>query len=130
MAVIVLDASVVIAFLDSSDAHHASAVAALAAHQSEQLVLPASTYAEILVGPYRRGPEAVTIVDRFIADLAIRVIPITEQIARHAAALRSQHAALRLPDALVLATGDLLEASIVLTADAAWPRWHARARKL
>src|SRR5579883_1007836 len=57
MAVIVLDASVVIAFLDSSDAHHASAVAALAAHQSEQLVLPASTYAEILVGPYRRGPR-------------------------------------------------------------------------
>src|SRR5262245_32148617 len=106
--VVVLDTSVGIAFREPADAHHAAAVAAFRRHQPDVLVLPASAYAEALVGPSRRGPAALASFDRFVADLALRVEPLTREIARQAAHLRSRHAALRLPDALVLATGDVL----------------------
>ena len=130
MAVVVLDASVVIAFLNPADAHHSRARAALAAHQSEELVLPSSVFAEVLVGPYRHGSAAVGTVEQFVAELAIRIQPITADIARRAALLRSRHAALKLPDAFVLATGDVLDASTVLTADQEWPKLSARARAI
>jgi predicted nucleic acid-binding protein len=79
-------------------------------------VLPASAYAEVLVGLTRGGPAAVARVEQFVADLGIGIEPLTAPIARRAAALRARHTALRLPDALVLATADALDAP-VLTAD-------------
>ncbi|MGH7299172.1 MAG: PIN domain-containing protein [Candidatus Rokuibacteriota bacterium] len=127
MAIVVLDASVVIALLDAGDAHHAAAVASMGQARRQTLVLPASAYAEILVDPSRRGPEAVSVVRRFVADLGIRVEPITTDVAERAARLRARHAGLRLPDALVLATGDALDGT-VLTCDRAWPRLNRRAR--
>ena len=120
----------VIAFLDANDAHHLRAVAALSAILANQLVLPASAYAEILVRPYRQGAQAVAIVEQFIAALAIRVEPASREIAKRAAEVRSQPPSLRLPDALVLATGDVLDATEVLTADTSWPRFSARARMI
>jgi predicted nucleic acid-binding protein len=126
--VVVLDTSVVIAFREPADAHHAEAVVAFSRHQADELVLPASAYAEALVGPCRRGAAAVASFERFISDLAVRVEPLTREIARQAAHLRSHHASLRLPDALVLATGDVLDAGTVLTADTAWPKVSRRAR--
>lgn len=120
--IVVLDTSVVIAFREPADAHHARAVAAFTRHQGEELVLPASAYAEALVGPSRRGPAAIASFDRFISDLAARIEPLTREIARQAARLRSRHVSLRPPDALILATGDVLDADLVLTADAAWPK--------
>lgn len=128
MAVVVVDASVMIGFLDGSDRHHRGAVAALTASRDASLVLPASAYAEILVGPARRGVEALAVVDDALAALAIHVEPVTHAIARRAAVLRARHAPLRLPDALVLATADILAAATVLTADRAWPRISRRAR--
>jgi predicted nucleic acid-binding protein len=131
VALIVLDASVVIAFLDRADSHHAAAVTAFAAHYVDNfVVLPASVYAEVLVGPYRRGPAALTTVEQFIADFAMRIEPLSPQIARRAAQLRSRHSVLKLPDAFVLATGDVLSASAVLTADSTWPKLSRRARVL
>jgi hypothetical protein len=53
---------------------------------------------------------------------------LTAEIADRAALLRARHASLRLPDALVLATGDALAADAVLTAGSAWPRVSRRAR--
>lgn len=126
--VVVLDASVIIAFLDPADAHHAAAVAAFRAHAGDQLVVPASGYAEVLVRPYRSGPTAVATVEQFAAALAIHVAPISREIARRAAQLRSQRAGLRLPDALVLATADELGAAVVLTANAAWTKISPRAQ--
>ena len=47
------------------------------------------------------------------------VVPIDRRIAAKAARLRARHGrALRLPDALVLATADVLRADRVLTTDA------------
>jgi predicted nucleic acid-binding protein len=128
VALIVVDASVLIAFLDADDAHHPQAVAVFSL--GDTVVLPASAYAEVLIGPLRRARTAAAIVDEAIGDLAIRIEPVTREIARRAAGLRASHPALRLPDALVLATGDILDASAVVTADRAWPRISRRARVL
>jgi predicted nucleic acid-binding protein len=128
VALVVLDASVLIAFLDSRDAHHAAAVSALTANRAEDLVLPASAYAEILVAPLRRGPAAVARVGQVMTDLTIRIAPLTSEVADRAALMRARHASLRLPDALVLATGEMLGADTVLTADRAWPRVSRRAQ--
>jgi predicted nucleic acid-binding protein len=128
MALAVLDASVVIAFRDPADALHTRAVAAFHEHSSADFVLPASVYAEVLVAPMRHSPNAVASLDAFIDDLGIQVAPATREIARQAAMLRAANAALRLPDAFVLATGEVLDAAVVLTGDAAWPRLNMRAR--
>jgi predicted nucleic acid-binding protein len=130
MAVAVLDASLVIAFRDPADALHARAVAAFRTYGTDELVLPASVYAEVLVGPLRHGPPAVVSLQQFISDFGIRIEPLTPAIARLAASLRVATPSLRLPDAFVLATGEALGAAIVLTADAAWPKLSARVRLL
>jgi predicted nucleic acid-binding protein len=128
VALAVLDASVVIAFRDPADALHARAVAAFRTHRTDELLLPASVYAEILVGPVRHGPPAVASLEEFIGDFGMQIIPLTSEIARRAAALRAQTPSLRLPDAFVLATGEILDAAIVLTGDSAWPKLSRVAR--
>lgn len=124
MGLTVLDAGVVIALLDGADAHHAAAVAAVSAarDRGDVLVLPASAYAECLVSPYRRGPDAVAVVDQFLDALPARVEPADRSIAGTAAALRAAHGtSLRLPDALVVATAIVRSADRILTTDAGWP---------
>jgi len=128
VALVVLDASLVIAFLDPDDALHAPAVEALTEHQHAELLIPASAYAEILVAPYRVGSEAVAEVEAFLSDFGVRLQPITTEIARNAARLRGSSRGLRLPDALVLATADELEADSVLTGDESWARISDRVR--
>lgn len=124
MGLTVLDAGIIIAVLDADDAHHQVAREALhqALGRGERLALPASAYAEAMVGPQRRDRDAATTVDAFIDALPAVVEPATREIARAAAALRARHGrSLRLPDALVLATAEVLGADSVLTTDAGWP---------
>jgi predicted nucleic acid-binding protein len=118
VALIVLDASVVIALLDPNDRLHPAARAALARHAADDLKLPASAYAESLVGPARRSQLAAA--KGAIATLLLDIVPITDQVAEAAAKLRARHPGLRLPDALVVATGSVLGAAVVLTGDARW----------
>ena len=118
MALIVLDASVVIALLDPHDGLHPAAMTALARHAGDDLKLPASAYAETLVGPARRGQLAAA--KGAIDTLLLDIMPITGQVAEEAAGLRARHPGLRLPDALVVATGSVLGATVVLTGDARW----------
>ena len=126
MALVVLDASVVIGFLDPGDALHSACVEALTQHQHDDLAIPASVYAEILVAPYRAGARAASRVDAFLADLGIAIEPVTPAIARAAARLHSKRAALRLPDALVVATADELDAVALLTGDVSWAKASRR----
>lgn len=124
MGLTILDAGVVIAVLDTDDVHHDVARAALreAIDRGDHLALPVSAYAEVLVGPYRSGVDAAATVDAFVDALPAAVEPATRTIARSAAALRARHGrSLRLPDALVVATADVLGADVVLTTDAGWP---------
>lgn len=127
MELLILDASVVIAFLDASDEHHERATEAIAASRLDEHILPASAYSEILVHAYGAGRAAVAEIERFISEAAIQIRPIDAAIARQAALLRATHSSLRLPDALVLATGDALD-GIVLTADRAWAKVSRRVR--
>ena len=124
MALTVLDAGVVIAVIEQSDAHHDAAHRAVhaALTSGQRLVLPTAAYAEVLVKPSHAGVEAVSIVDEFIDALPAIVEPITRPIAAAAARLRARHGrALRLPDALVLATALSLGATEILTTDGGWP---------
>jgi predicted nucleic acid-binding protein len=125
MGLTILDAGVVIGVLDAADAHHDAARAAVSAtiERGDALAMPASAYAEVLVGPARRGASARRAVDGFLADLPADVEPITRQSAAKAAELRAKHGQrLRLPDALVVATALHLKADRILTTDGGWPR--------
>lgn len=118
MALIVLDASIVIALLDPKDALHAAALRVSIAHAAEDLRVPASALAETLVVPSRAG--RMDEVRAKIQLLDLGVIPIGEDIAVEAARLRGRHRSLRLPDALVIASGDVLNADSILTGDRTW----------
>ena len=125
MALTILDAGVIIGVLDGSDAHHQAArtAVAVAVGRGDALAVPASAYAECLVGPARRGRSAIRAVEAFLADLPAEVEPISRQVAVRAAQLRARHGpTLRLPDALVLATAVHLGADRVITTDRGWPR--------
>lgn len=126
MALVVLDASVFIAFRSRDDAHHEGALAAMTTFGEEDLVLPASAYSEALVEPSQRGGRVLARAKALIAELPIRVQPIDTEIAERAAVLRGKQRGVRLPDALVLATGDVLGAEVVLTADERWRKLSTR----
>jgi predicted nucleic acid-binding protein len=115
VALVVLDAGVVIAVLDTADSNHAAAVAALREHAWDDVRIPASALAEALVSPSRRG--VVQDIRETIASLGLVVVSLDEEIAVLAAGLRARRRTVRLPDALVAATGDFLDADVVLTTD-------------
>ena len=123
MGLIHLDAGVIIGFLDASDAHLQTSREALAdaLRHGDHLALAASALAESLVGPARRGEPAVQAVRTLVDRLPISIIPLDIEIATTAAKLRAAHRALRLPDALVIATAIEQEADHVITTDRKWP---------
>lgn len=104
MGTVVLDASVIIAFLYPADAHHDIARQVLAPwlRPEHTVLVPASVYSEILVGPIRAHTE--DIADRFLSATESRIVAIDRAIARRGAELRATRSGLRLPDALALAT--------------------------
>jgi predicted nucleic acid-binding protein len=118
-----LDAGVVIGLLDADDAHHESAHTTLARimRTGDRLAMAASAYAECLVGPQRRGPRAVAVVDDLVERLPIEIVELEREIARTAASLRARHTQLRLPDALVIATAIKESVDELLTTDRKWP---------
>lgn len=124
MGLTVVDAGVIIGVLDDRDAHHLAATRTLSrvVDGGDRIAIPASAYAEVLVGPARHGPTARRAVDEFLSDLAADVEPITRQAAARAAELRARHGKrLKLPDALVVAVAIHLEADRILTTDRRWP---------
>jgi predicted nucleic acid-binding protein len=121
---IVLDASVAIAALSANDAHHDAAVDALAGASDDELVLTATTRAEILVGPARVGGKALAPARDF-AD-GCETIPIGAAIADDAAALKARHRGLSLPDAIALVVAEMIDADAVWTFDRRWRDVHRR----
>jgi predicted nucleic acid-binding protein len=109
---VALDANVAIAVFSSEDAHHRRAIAELgAAMDRGALLMGASAYSEILVHALRGGNEGL--VDDFIDRLRIEVVAADRAVARLAARLRATNATLRLPDALVVATAQSRNASLL-----------------
>jgi predicted nucleic acid-binding protein len=121
---IVLDASVAIAALSADDAHHDAAVNALAGASDDELVLAATTRAEILVGPARVGGRVLTAARNF-AD-GCETVPVSAAIADDAAALKARHRGLSLPDAIALVVAEMIAADAVWTFDRRWRDVHQR----
>jgi predicted nucleic acid-binding protein len=118
MGVALLDTSIVIGALNRDDALHGAASRAVrAARDRHGLAISALTSAEVLVGPLRAGGRAMEVVERFAAQ--VRILDLTPEIARLAAELRVARG-LKLPDAVIVATGLRLGADVILTADARW----------
>jgi predicted nucleic acid-binding protein len=120
VALIVLDTSVLVALLDRRDALHESAAEVLAEawDGGDEVLVPSICYGEAMVRPLEQGGEALARADAFFSSQT--VVPIDRSEAREAARLRGLHRPwLRMPDALVLATG-LLRDATVLTGDARW----------
>lgn len=107
--VIVLDASVVIAYLDANDAHHRRAVALMEQAADDELAMGSLTLAEVLVAPARAGQ--LDDVHASLAELGIIERPLPHGSAVHLATLRAR-TGLRMPDCCVLMTAK--EASAAL----------------
>jgi predicted nucleic acid-binding protein len=127
VARIALDADVVIGFLDPSDAQHDKAVELLGARLAtgDDVLIAATVYAEVIVRPLQNGTDDK--VEEFLAAIDADIVDIDRALARHAAQLRSQHAALRLPDAIALATALAADAQL-LTLDRSLQRIADRER--
>lgn len=123
---IVLDARVIIAFLERRDALHDAAAAAVTATVGRSKAVPSTTYAEVMAGALRRGHEATAAADLFFTRC--RLEAVDHRVARSAAALQAAHRSLTLPDAVVLAFGEAHEADAVLTADRRWVDVSPRVR--
>jgi predicted nucleic acid-binding protein len=121
---IVLDASVAIAALSADDAHHDAAVDALASAGDDELVLAATTRAEILVGPARVGGKVLTAARDF-AD-GCETVPVSAAIADDAAELKACHRGLGLPDAIALVVAEMIDADAAWTFDQRWRDVHQR----
>jgi len=123
VALIHLDAGVLIGFLDGQDAHHPAArrCIAEALDRGDRLAMAASALAECLVAPARRGDDAVDLVHDLRRRLPIDIVPLDVDIATAAAHLRARHQSLRLPDALVIATAAVAGADDLVTTDRRWP---------
>jgi predicted nucleic acid-binding protein len=97
--VIVVDASVVIAWFGDTDPHHASAESFLLEHPQSDLVIHPVTFAEILVGPARLGRAED--VRTALSRVGVRTdLPDADQPLR-LAELRAE-TGLKLPDCCVL----------------------------
>lgn len=118
MGALILDASVVLALLNPADTLGPAVVRALAAarERADEFVLPASAMAESLVWTARDRPDQLDILVRRLTGLFGQARPVDQQVAVATARLRARHRALRLPDALVIATAVVADGT-VLTCD-------------
>jgi predicted nucleic acid-binding protein len=110
---LILDASVLIGLLDSTDVHHSRAVDDVerADRAGRPLLAPASAYSAALVAFARVG--RVLEAREAIAAMGIVITPLTATIAERGAALRAGHARLRLPDAIVVACPEELDGELL-----------------
>lgn len=103
---IVLDASVLIALLDTDDLHHDRAFGLLSMLLDDRFAASPVTLAEVLVGPTRAG--TVERVDAALRRLEVATVPIDGSAPRRLAALRAS-TGLKLPDCCVLLAAEVVD---------------------
>jgi predicted nucleic acid-binding protein len=108
--VIVLDASVLIAHLDRTDAHHDEAFGLLSGLAGERFAASALTIAEVLVGPTRAG--ASERAGSALRALGVDTVPIGETAPAALARLRVE-TRLKLPDCCVLLAAEQVGGGLV-----------------
>lgn len=120
---ILLDSTAIVGFLDADDALHEVAVAALRkALATDTLAASVISYAEVMTG-VGVGHHSADGAERFFDVLIKDLLPVDRAIASRAASLRTRRRSLKMPDALILATGDLeRDVGTVVCADDDWPK--------
>ncbi|MGH9076026.1 MAG: type II toxin-antitoxin system VapC family toxin [Acidimicrobiales bacterium] len=111
---IVLDASVLIGYLDGNDAHHVAAEALLAAVVDDDLAASPLTLAEVLVGP--AGDGRVETVLAVLHDLDVVEVPFPADTAPRLARLRVA-TGLKMPDCCVLLSAEVAGATVACLDD-------------
>lgn len=106
---IVLDASVLIGYLDASDAHHGRAAALLTREVDDDFAVNLLTLAEILVAPTRTGQrdKVLDILD----DLGVETLQFPAESAVTLAQLRAE-TLLKMPDCCVLFSARVRQARL------------------
>jgi predicted nucleic acid-binding protein len=107
--VIVLDASVLIAHLDPSDAHHDRATGLLLDHADSPLATSVITVAEVLVGAERVGRRDAAV--RALARLGLARVSVMADHPERLSALRA-HTRLKLPDCCVLLAAEIVDGEV------------------
>jgi predicted nucleic acid-binding protein len=123
MGLTVIDAGVLIGFLDESDVHHDASIREFEnARRRGEIAIPGSALAESMVAPARKGDLSLGAVREFIDRLPVYVADLGAEVAIIAAQIRARHGQrLKLPDALVIATAINSEADVLVTTDRGWP---------
>ncbi len=125
MGAIILDSSLLIAFLNSSDKHHMAAKSAIEASNSS-FKISILTVSEVLV---KASGESEKRKRELLADLSKEFspfFPFDLEVAVLAASVRAK-SPLRLPDAIISATATINKAEL-WTCDAALAKAHKGAR--
>lgn len=99
---IVLDANVVIAFLDERNVHHSRSIALLGECEFAPWVMHEITLAEVLAGPAKAGPDAAEKVWAAVQELG--VIPAETQVSPLGVAKLRAETGLPIPGCLVILT--------------------------
>lgn len=115
--VALLDSGVIAGFLDRDDAFHAAAERRLRRLAGRaHLIVSVITYAELLTGA-ALGHHDTSAVRGFFSHLIDAMHVVDATIAERAAELRGASPALRMPDALILATADVHDADLIISGD-------------
>jgi predicted nucleic acid-binding protein len=99
--VIVLDANVLIGFLDDADPHHEATVELLDRQFVDGFASSVLTVAEALVHPTRVQRQDAALSS--LLTIGVRIIPLNGDDAMHLAAVRNTYR-IRMPDAVALHT--------------------------
>lgn len=91
-----------------------------------EMVLSLITEVELLVGPMKnKNEEAINLVRLFLSRFpSIEVLPVSREIGHRAARLRAENG-LKLPDALIVATGIVSGCRAVIGNDRSWAGMEA-----
>lgn len=121
---IILDANVLIGFLDATDPHHVACLELLERHFAGGFGASVLTVAEALVHPARVQREYESMAS--LATIGVQVVPLEASEAVALAGVRNTYR-LRMPDAVALHTA-LLTRSAIATFDTALAAAAERAR--
>jgi predicted nucleic acid-binding protein len=122
---LLLDTTVLAAYLDATDATHPVAVCVLrdlVESGRNPAVVSMITVMEILVRPLRQSPPGHHTVLAFLRSHAnLEAVPVDLQVAQEAASLRATHR-FAPPDALIVGTGIAAQVGHLVTNDGEWKR--------